>query len=60
MAKREFDVIKKQKNELLRLILSKSGYSRSKLHALAEHNYVAANLDMITSAERKRFDKLVF
>ncbi|MDR2964062.1 MAG: hypothetical protein LBU90_10590 [Bacteroidales bacterium] len=60
MATKKIDVVKQQKDELLKLILSKSGYSRAKLHAVAEHNYVAANLDMITAAERKRFNKLVF
>ena len=56
----EYALAKKQKEELLKLILSKSGFSRSKLHELAEHEYVAANLDVVTPVERKRFNRLVF
>ena len=58
--KEEYALAKKQKEALLKLILQKSGFSRSKLHELAEHDYVAANLDIVTSAERKQFSRLVF
>ena len=58
--KEEYALAKKQKEELLKLILRKSGFSRSKLHELAEHEYVAANLDMVTPAEKKQFSRLVF
>ena len=58
--KEEYALAKKQKEELLKLILSKSNFSRSKLHELAEHEYVAANLDVVTPAEKKHFSRLVF
>jgi hypothetical protein len=58
--KEEYALVKKQKDALLKLILTKAGFSRSKLHELAEHDYVAANLDMVTPAERKQFSRLVF
>ena len=58
--KEEYTLAKKQSDELLKLILGKTGFSRSKLHQLAEHEYVAANLDLVTSTEKKRFDRLVF
>ena len=56
----EYALAKKQKEELLKLILRKSNFSRSKLHELAEQEYVAANLDIVTAAERKQFSRLVF
>jgi len=58
--KEENALVKKQKEELLKLILKKSGVSRSKIHELAEHDFVVANLDVISSAEKKQFDRLVF
>jgi len=58
--KEEYALAKRQKEALLKLILRKSGFSRSKLHELAEHEYVAANLDIVTAAERKQFSRLVF
>jgi len=45
---------------LLKLILGKTGVSRKKIHELAENEFVAADLDIVTPVERKRFDRLVF
>ena len=58
--KEEYALAKKQSDQLLKLILEKTGVSRKRIHELAENEFVAANLDVVTSAERKRFDKLVF
>jgi len=58
--KEEYTLAKKQSDELLKLVLNKTGTSRKRIHELAEHEYVAANLDVVTPAERKRFDRLVF
>ena len=58
--KEEYAIAKKQSNELLRLILDKTGVSRKRLHELAENEFVAANLDVVTPTERKHFDRLVF
>ena len=58
--KEEYALAKKQSNELLKLIIEKTGVSRKRIHELAENEFVAANLDVVTPAERKRFDRLVF
>ena len=58
--KEEYAFAKKQSDELLKLILGKTGVSRKRIHELAENEFVAANLDVVTPAERKNFDRLVF
>ena len=58
--KEEYALAKKQSDELLKLILEKTGVSRKRIHELAENEFVATNLDVITPTERKRFDRLVF
>ena len=58
--KEEYALAKKQSDELLKIILGKTGVSRRRLHELAENEFIAANIDLVTSAERKRFDRLVF
>jgi len=58
--KEEYAIAKKQSDELLKLILEKTGVSRKRVHELAENEFVAANIDVITPTERKRFDRLVF
>ena len=58
--KEEYSLAKKQSNELLKLILGKTGVSRKRIHELAEDEFIAANLDVVTPSERKRFDRLVF
>jgi hypothetical protein len=58
--KEEYALAKKQSDELLRLILEKTGVSRKRLHELAENEFVAANIDVVTPAEKRRFDRLVF
>ena len=58
--KEEYALAKKQSDALLKLILGKTGISRKRIHELAEHEFVAANLDVVTKAERKQFDRLVF
>ena len=58
--KEEYALVKKQSEELFKLILEKTGSSRRKLHELAEREFVVANLDVVTPTERKRFSRLVF
>ena len=58
--KEEYALAKKQSDELFELVLEKTGTSRKKLYELAKHEFVAANLDVVTPTERKRFDRLVF
>ena len=56
----EYALAKKQSDALFKLVLEKTGTSRKKLYELTAHNFVAANLDVVTQTERKRFDRLVF
>ena len=58
--KDEYALAQKQSDELLRLILKKSGVKHKEIVELAEQQFVKANLDLITSTERKQFDRLVF
>ena len=58
--KEEYMLAKKQSDELLKLILEKTGVSRKRIHELAENEFVVANLDIVTPAEKRRFDRLVF
>ncbi len=60
ISKAEYAAVKKQKKDLLKLILQKTGASHKKLVELAEQDFIIANLDVITLSERKQFDKLVF
>ena len=57
--KRSFTEVKKQSNELLNLILKKTGLSYRELIDLSKRNYIISNLDVVTPAERKQFSKLV-
>lgn len=56
----EYALVKKQSDELFKLVLEKTGTPRKKLYELAEREFVVANLDVVTPAERKRFNRLVF
>ena len=56
----EYALAKKQSEELLKLILKKSGVKHKEIVEIAERRFVKANLDLITPAERKQFDRLVF
>ena len=58
--KEEYANAKKQSEELLKLILEKTGVSRKRIHQLAENEFITANLDLVTPSERNRFDRLVF
>ena len=49
-----------RKSKRLKLILVKTGVSRKRIHELAENEFIAANLDVVTPTERKHFDRLVF
>jgi hypothetical protein len=51
--------IKKQADNLLKLILKKTGLSYNELIELSKRDYIAANLDVITANEKKQFSKLV-
>jgi len=56
---RPFAEVKKQSDDLLKLILKKTGLSYRELIDLSKRNYIISNLDVVTPAERKQFSKLV-
>jgi len=53
--KEESSLIKKDVDELLKLILKKDGMSYNRFLDISKREYIAANLDMITPAEKKQF-----
>ena len=53
--KEELSLIKKDVNELLKLILKKDGMSYDRFLDIAKREFVIANLDMITPAEKQQF-----
>ncbi|MCL2597951.1 MAG: hypothetical protein FWD66_09960 [Paludibacter sp.] len=58
--KEEYALAKKQKAGLFQLLLKKTGTSYKDLVDMAKQDFIAANLDIITPVERKKFDQLVF
>jgi hypothetical protein len=59
-SKQELAEIKRQDEELLKMILSKTGVSYKSLIEFAKKEYIAANVDLLTPAEKKQFPKFVF
>jgi len=57
--KQELAEIKKEKNELLKLILKKTGMSYRELIELSKEGFIVSNLDVITPSEKQKFSKLV-
>ncbi len=58
--KEELAEIYKQKKELFELLLKKVGLKRKDLYDLARQDFVVSNIDELTKAEKKQFDKLYF
>jgi hypothetical protein len=58
--KEEYALAKKQSDELFNLILKKTGTSKTELFDIAKQRYIRANLDVVTPAEKKQFNMLVF
>jgi len=58
--KQELAEAKKEKRQLLDLILKKTGVSRQYLIYEAESSFITANLDVVSPIERKQFKSLVF
>ena len=57
--KEELAEIKKEKDELLKLILKKTGMSYRELIELSKEGFITANLDVVTPSEKQKFSKLV-
>ena len=51
---------KKQTKELFELLLKKTGAKKKDIIDMAIDSFISNNLDLITPAEKKKFDKLVF
>jgi hypothetical protein len=58
--KEEYAAAKKQKAELLSLLLKKTGTSRKTLIDYIEQEFIVSNIDVLTATEKKQFDRLVF
>ena len=52
--------VKKQKKELLELILKKTDLTYNELLDITRDMYITANLDVLTPAEKKQFTSLSF
>ena len=57
--KEEYAEIKKQREELFKLILKKTGVKYTELLDEMIQNFIVNNLEVVTAAERQRFNKLV-
>jgi len=57
--KEDLAEIKKQRKDLLNLLLKKTGTKHSDLVTLIEEQFVSQNLDVLSSVEKKRFNMLI-
>ena len=57
--RQEIAEIKKEKDDLLKLILKRTGTSYSRLIDLAKQEFIVANLDVITPSEKQQFKKII-
>ena len=46
-------------NELVTLLLKKSGVTLDRLYLSARKQFVSSNLDLLTLSERKKFEKVL-
>lgn len=46
-------------NELIDLIIEKSGVDRKRLRKIAESNFAYNNIDLLTAAERKKYKDVI-
>ena len=59
MAKKKNNTeIKKQSDDLFKLVLKKTNTSYSEFVTMMKEMYVTANLDVVTPAEKKQFNQL--
>lgn len=57
--KEEYAEIKKQREELFKLILKKTGVKYTELLDEMIQNFIVNNLEVVTATEKQRFNKLV-
>jgi hypothetical protein len=55
----DYAEIKRQREELFKLILKKTGGKYSELLDEMVQNFIVNNLEVVTAAEKERFNKLV-
>ncbi|MBR2200472.1 MAG: hypothetical protein IJ894_06955 [Bacteroidales bacterium] len=55
----DYAEIKRQREELFKLILKKTGVKYSELLDEMVQNFIVNNLEVVTAAEKERFNKLV-
>lgn len=60
MTQYEKEIVKKQTADLLKLLLKKTSTKHSDIVELAEQEFIAENIDMLTAAEKEQFNMLVF
>ena len=58
--KQELSEIKKEKEELLKIVLKKTNMTLKELVQMAKDMYVAANIEVVSPAEKRKFTKLSF
>ena len=51
---------RKANSRITKIVIKKTGTKHSDIVRWAEEDFIIANLDVLTAAEKKRFDKLVF
>jgi len=47
---------KKEREELLKLILERSNIKYDDFMLMIKHNFIVSNLDLLTESEKKRFN----
>ena len=60
MTAKEKALVKKQKESLLKLLLEKTNTKYRDLIDIAEQEFIADNIGVLTAAEKKQFNLLVF
>ena len=60
ISKTELAEVKRQKDNLFKLILKKTNTKEKELMDLYKQTFVVANIDVLTSDEKKQFTKLSF
>ena len=60
MTKKEEALVKKQTEELLKLLLKKTDTKYRDIIEIAEQEFIADNIGILTAAEKKQFNMLIF
>ncbi|MDR0830551.1 MAG: hypothetical protein LBN95_10655 [Prevotellaceae bacterium] len=60
MAAKQPNEVKKQIDDLFKLLLQKTQTSYKSLIESSRRDFIVSNLEVLTQTEKQRFDKLVF